>query len=263
MGKTAVLVHGGCAGAWSVEGVAEVLRRHGWTCHTPNLPFHGTGPVADPDPTLGQTGIEDYTNEVAKLICTLDEIPVVIGHSLGGLVTQKLAARGLARAIVLLNSCAPWGILPATDSERAIAIELMSAGAFRTKPMQPNFDFEAAFALNSQPPEVQRSVFDRLGPESGRVLFELYFWMFDDSRATEVDSAKVTCPVLVVSGSEDKVISRQTALRIAERYGSQATFRGAPGHGHFIFFEPGWEKVAEDCAAWLEQAAGARAMLSR
>ena len=53
-------------------------------------------------------------------------------------------------------------------------------------------------------------MFDQFSAESGRALFELFFWMFDKRRTTAVDTAKVTCPVLVVSGSDDKVVSAVT-----------------------------------------------------
>ena len=62
--------------------------------------------------------------------------------------------------------------------------------------------------------------------------------MFDPQRTTAVDAAKVTCPVLVVSGSDDKVISPVTGRKVAALY-ANATFEEDPGRGHFLIMEDG------------------------
>ena len=129
----------------------------------------------------------------------------------------------------------------------------MAAGPFWTKSMQPVFEVAADNSLDKLDPISQRRVFDKLGPESGRALFELFFWMFDVRCAIAVDSTRVKCPVLAISGSDDKLISAATGRRVAQLYGSNATFHEAQGHGHFLFLEPGWERIADRCADWITQ----------
>lgn len=253
MENTVVLVHGAFAGAWSMENFAEMFRGRGWVCHTPNLRFHGAESARAPDPRLAETSIEDYTSDMAELVEKFDSAPIIVGHSMGGVIAQKLAAKGLARAIVLLNSSVIWGILPSTDDERAVGTGLMAAGPFWKTVLHLEFEFMVTYALNRMDAPTQRAVFDRLGPESGRAIFELFFWMFDGRRTTEVDSAEVRCPVLVVSGAEDRGVSPCTARQIAQRYGSNATVYEAPGCGHYLMLEPGWEQVAEHCAAWMSK----------
>ena len=182
---------------------------------------------------------------------TLDTAPILVGHSLGGVVAQKLAARGLPRAIVLLNGSVNWGVLPTTDQERALGKILMSAGPFWEGTLLPDFETMAKFGLNMLDPTEQRRIFDRLGPESGRVMFELFFWIFDENQTTRIDYDGVTCPVLMVSGSEDLAIPPSTARLIAERHGSRATFHEAQGFGHYLTLEPEWKKIAEICADWM------------
>ena len=253
MSKTIVMIHGAFAGAWSFENFVDVFRSRGWTCHAPDLRFHGVIPNSDQEPHLARTSIEDYTDDMVAFIAGLDDAPIIIGHSMGGLVAQQLAAKGLARGLVLLTAGAPWGILPSTSDEMAVAIGLMTTGPFWTKSIQPVFEVAAENALEKLDPNSRRQVFDKLGPESGRALFELFFWMFDVRHAIAVDSTKIKCPVLVVSGSDDKVISASTGRRVAQLYGSNATYHEAQGHGHFLLLEPGWESVAERCADWILQ----------
>ena len=253
MGNPVVLIHGAFAGPWSMENFTGFFRARGWDCHAPALRFHGGDPSAEPDPAFAQTSILDYTEDLAEFIATLESPPIVAGHAVGGLIAQKLAARGLARGVVLLNSNVPWGLLPLTDDQRAVAKGLMSAGAFWEQPMRVDFDLIADFALNKLDPAAQRAVFDRLGPESGRVVFEMFFWMFDDARAIEVDFDQVECPILVVTGAEDRAVPSVVARQIAACYGDRATLLEAPDHAHFIMMEPGWEQVAAGCAEWMER----------
>jgi non-heme chloroperoxidase len=77
--------------------------------------------------------------------------------------------------------------------------------------------------------------------------------MFDKARTTEVEVSKVTCPVLVVSGSEDKVVSATTGRKIAQLYPG-ATFHEAAGRGHFLIMEEGAGELARRCAGWIEKA---------
>ncbi|MEM7221525.1 MAG: alpha/beta hydrolase [Pseudomonadota bacterium] len=256
MANSVVLIHGAFAGPWTMETFAGKFRDRGWDCHTPALRFHDGDPKADPDPAFAETSILDYTEDLAEFVETLESPPIIGGHAVGGLIAQKLAARGLARGLLLLNSNVPWGLLPATDDQRAVAKGLMSAGAFWQQPMRVEFDLIADYALNKLTPEAQRVVFERLGPESGRVVFEMFFWMFDDARATEVDFDRVDCPVLVVTGAEDRAVPSVSARQIADCYGSRASLREVPGRAHFITLEPGWERVAEDCAEWMAEVFG-------
>jgi pimeloyl-ACP methyl ester carboxylesterase len=251
MTGTVVSIHGAFAGGWCFEQFADVFSAGGWTCHAPDLRFHGDGPVANPDPRLATTSIADYTADMAAFVAGLDEKPILVGHSMGGVIAQKLAAQGLARALVLLASGAPWGILPTSDAELSLATGLMSAGAFWTRSLQPVFEVAVNDSLASLDPASQRRVFDRLGAESGRALFELFFWMFDRERTTAVEAERVTCPVLVIAGSDDRVISLATGRRIAQLYGDRATFHEAAGHGHFLLLEPGSQPLARRCADWM------------
>ncbi len=77
--------------------------------------------------------------------------------------------------------------------------------------------------------------------------------MFDKQRTTAVETTKVACPVLVISGSDDKVVSAATGRKIAALYPS-ATFHEAAGRGHFLIMEEGSRQLAARCADWTEKA---------
>lgn len=251
MDSPIVLIHGAFGGPWCMENFATHFRDAGWACHSPVLRFHDVDPKAEPDPGLAGTSIEDYTDDLTELIRGLEAPPILVGHSMGGVLAQKLAARGLARAIILLNGSVNWGILPSTDDERAIGTGLMASGAIWETTLRMEFEMMSELALNNLDPAGQRAAFDQLVPESGRAVFELFFWIFDDRQTTRIDYDAVTCPVLVVSGTGDKGVSTHTARQIAARHGANATFHEATGFGHYLMLEPGWERVAAHCASWI------------
>jgi pimeloyl-ACP methyl ester carboxylesterase len=250
MGKSVALIHGAFCGGWCFQDFTPVFKACGFDCHAPSLRFHVSGPAREPDPRLEQMSVADYTHDMAEFIASFSEPPVIVGHSMGGVIGQQLAARGLARSLVLLASGAPWGILPSTEDELALALGLMKASPFWDKALKPSFDVARQDSLASLDPEAQRRVFDQFSAESGRALFELFFWMFDKRRTTAVETAKVTCPVLVVSGSDDKVISAVTGRKIAQLY-RRATFHEVTGRGHFLIMEEGSGQLAERCADWI------------
>ena len=253
MGKSIVLIHGAFAGPWCLDNYKTFFEARGWTCHAPALRHHDGDPKADPDPDFAGTSIMDYTKDIAAFVKELDAPPVLLGHAVGGLVAQQVAAMGLASGVVLINPNSAWGMLPETDDERAVARAFMEQGPFWKQPMRVAFELIAPFAFNKLDEATQHAVYDRLGPESGRVMFEMFFWMFDDHRAIAVDFDKVACPVLVVSGEEDRAVRHAVGQEIAQKYGDKGSFHLARGHAHYLFMEPGWEKVAAYCAGWLAE----------
>ena len=253
MAKNIVLIHGAFCGGWCFADIMPVFAAHGWTCQAPDLPFHEPGPTRTPDPQLAKQSITDYTRDMTAFVTRLPELPVIVGHSMGGLIAQQLASQGLARALVLLAPGSPWGVLPSTEAEMTLAKGLMMASPFWDKALNPSFEVAKGDSLASLDPASQQRIFAMFSPESGLALFELFFWMFDKQRTTAVETGKVTCPILVVSGSEDKVISPVTGRKVAELY-AHGTFEEAPGRGHFLIMEEGAAQLAGRCADWLSQA---------
>jgi pimeloyl-ACP methyl ester carboxylesterase len=230
---------------------SRYFEQRGFRCHNPTYRYHDKPLSDETSALLAGTSIADYVEDIVGLVETFDTAPILVGHSLGGVVAQKVAAIGLARAIVLLNSSVNWGILPTTDQERALGKMFMTAGSFWEGTLLPDFDTMAKLGLNKLDSTEQHRVFDRLVPESGRVMFELFFWIFDENQTTKIDYDGVTCPVLIVSGSDDLAIPPSTARLIAERHGSRATFHEAEGFGHYLMLEPEWKKIAEFCSSWM------------
>jgi len=247
--KEIVMLHGASEGGWCFDPFRAVFESLGWTCHTPDLIGHGKD-ATDADKRLVGVGMAQYLSQMRDFVQKFASPPVLLGHSMGAVLAQQLAASGLARALVLVSPAQRAGILPATDSERQLARDLMTLGPFWTSIVKPDFDLARIYTLNRVPPDQQRAVFDRFGPESGRAYFELFFWMFDQTAATVVDPGAVRCPVLCLSGSDDKLIPIPTARAAAAAFRT-TEFWELAGHGHMLPLEPGAADIALRIAQWI------------
>ncbi|NWG46050.1 MAG: alpha/beta hydrolase [Alphaproteobacteria bacterium] len=248
-----LMIHGAFAGGWSFERLALRLEARGHEVHRPDLRFHDLGPHQKPPAALGTTGLQDYLHDLLARVDALRTPPVLVGHSMGGLLAQMLAARRHVAGAVLLAPSPPWGVLPSTQFEIAQAQGLYLAGNFWEMPLKPRFWIAAAHALDRLPEPERRATFARFVPESGRAVFEVLQWPLDHSRASAVFAGDVSCPLLVMVGTEDRINPPQTVKRVAARYRSRARYVELEGMSHWLIAEPGWERVAERMESWLDE----------
>lgn len=258
MTKTIVMIHGMWGGPWCWNHYKTFFESQGYRCFTPTLRHHDIEPGERPPRALGDTSLLDYANDLARGLEPLDESPVIMGHSMGGLLAQMLASRGYAGALVLVSSAAPAGIFslnrPVLKSFRSIMTKwgfIPRWGCWK-KPHRQTFAESVFSTLHKLDENAQRAVFNNFVYESGRAAFEIGFWLFDSRRAAAVDPSTITCPVLLVGGEDDRLVPLSVLRQIAERYRSVSTCREFAGHAHWLLGEPGWEEIARYITGWLE-----------
>jgi len=239
-GAPVLCLHGLFAGSWVYERFLPLAAARGHPAAA--LSFRGH-PPAPPIPAIGRTSIAAYCHDAAEAARALDR-PIVIGHSLGGLVALLLAARNLVRAVVLVSSAPPRGITVMGPSLLLRMPRYLPALLFSRAFLPRPRDIDA-LVLNRVPPAEREQNRVRLVPDSGRAARQAALGTSDaDLRATRT-------PVLVVSGDEDRFVPLGVARRIAQRY--DAPLHVAQGHGHFLFGEPGWETHAAAILDWIGQ----------
>jgi pimeloyl-ACP methyl ester carboxylesterase len=252
MNKTIMMIHGMGVGGWIWGNYKEFFEQKGYPCLTPILRYHDQDPQSPPHPQLGTTSILDYADDLENEIRKLDEKPILVGHSMGGLIAQILGSRGLASALVLLCPAAPAGISMFKWSIIKGSWRTMGQFAIWRKPFRPTFDEVVYSILNRIPVEQRRALYDKLGYESGRAMWEIACWFLDSKKTTKIDASKITSPVLAIAGSEDRVTPASVVKKIAEKYGTKSTYKEFPDYAHYMIGEPGWEQIAQDIHEWLQ-----------
>jgi pimeloyl-ACP methyl ester carboxylesterase len=254
MAETIVMIHGMWGSGWYWENFKGFFESKGYRCVIPTLRFHDMDPNGVPDPRLGTTSLLDYAEDLEKLIHELDVMPILMGHSMGGLLAQILGSRGLAKALVLLTPASPRGIIALKASVIKSFWSGLTTWGFWRKPFRQTFDEAVYSMLNQMPSESWKSIYDQFVYESGRAAFEIGFWLFDSKGAARVDESKVTCPVLIIAGEKDRIVPASITRKIAEKYKKVSTYREFPDHSHWVVGEPGWQEIAEYIKEWLHQA---------
>ena len=246
-----LMVHGAFCGGWAFDAFRQPFEAQGYACTTPDLRGHG----AHARPTdVAQVSMSDYAADIAALIQSQPAPPVLIGHSLGGLVAQMAAARAEVAALVLLAPSAPWGVAASSLEEAASAFGLYALGPFWAQPVDPDRAVARLYSLDRMPPVEGRAVARRMTAESGRALFETLNWWLDPFMTTQVQAQRITAPVLVCSGGGDLIHPPATVRQTGERLGAEV--RVFPGMSHWLIGEQGWETVADACLDWLANRLG-------
>jgi non-heme chloroperoxidase len=253
MNQTIIMIHGMWGGRWYWENYKKYFEAEGYKCIVPTLRYHDVNPKSAPPKELGTTSILDYAADLEELIKEIGGQPIIIGHSMGGLIAQILASRGLASTAVLLCPASPSGILALTPSVIKSFRSVLFRWAFWKTPMRQTFEEAVYSMLHLLPPEQQKQTYARFVYESGRAAFEIGFWLLDKKKATQVNEKKVTCPVLVIAGAEDRITPAAVVRKVHEKYGDLSTFREFSNHAHWIMGEPKWEESAEFIHDWLKR----------
>lgn len=217
----------------------------GW----PDDPASTADARRDPSVFVGK-GVTDITDHYADVIRALHRKPVIIGHSFGGLITQKLAGLGLSKTAVAIDPAPFRGVLPLPLAT------LRSSFPVLGNPLNYNRavgltakQFRYAFG-NAVSEEESNQLYDRYsvaGP--GRPLFQAAVANFNPSSATKVNTKNPERgPLLVVSGELDHTVPSAVARASYKQYKKNPNiteFLEFAGRGHSLVVDNGWRDVAD------------------
>lgn len=253
MSRTIVFIHGICVNAKSWQGWVAYFETEGYTCHALSYPFHEGDPRLireKTDPGLGQLTLRAVVQHFADLVRRLPEKPILIGHSMGGLVTQKLVSMGLASAAVCITPAPPLGVITLKPSFYRINIPVINP-LQGNRPFYPSKDWFHRAVCNIFPRDISDQVYEELVvPESRNVPRGAI------SPFVYINSRKPHVPLLFIAAEKDQIIPAALPKRNYAAYshrGSIRAFREFAGRGHSICGEPGWEEVAGYVQNWLEK----------
>jgi len=240
---TVIMVHGGFCGGWAFDAFRKPFEAAGHECLAPDLRGHGVDGRG-----VAGVSMSDFAGDIADLVGAQREPPVLIGHSMGGLVAMMAAAKAPVRALALLAPSPPWGVPGASLEEAASAMTLHALGPFWLQAVEPDFASARLYSLDRLDPAARKATFDRMTAESGRALWETLNWWLDPFMTTSVPTDRIKAAALVIVGARDMIHPPATVRQTAERLGAE--YRVFDGMSHWLMAEPGWEEVAQACLDW-------------
>lgn len=246
-----IMVHGAFCGGWAFDAFRRPFEAAGHQVLTPDLRGHGE---ADRPESVVGLSMVDYARDIAALCAAQASPPVLVGHSLGGLVAAMASRRAKVRALILLAPSAPWGVAGGSMEEAASAFGLHMLGPFWAQAIAPDHATMLRYSLDRMPQGGRRAILERMRSESGRALWETLNWWLDPMMTTSLAlGGGGQAPTLVVAGGRDVVHPAATVRSTAERMG--AGYLLMPGMSHWLLGEPGWDEIAAEALAWLAAAA--------
>ena len=237
-----LLIHGMFGGEWYWEKYQAFLGQRGYESHAMNLRgHHGSRPVRD----IGKVSLGDYVADALEVTAALKN-PIVIGHSMGGLIAQKVAETGKCRATVLIASAPPRWIPLASWLLLRKQVKYARA-LIMSEALMPDRNDVDDLMFNRTPLPDRDQFFPLLVAESGHAALQL------SVGAIAVHELRVTAPVMVMTGLDDQFIVPRVARALARKY--RAPLHEYKNFAHHLMTEPGWEGPCADVVEWMDRVA--------
>jgi pimeloyl-ACP methyl ester carboxylesterase len=250
--KTIILIHGNFVNNASWAKWKSHYERKGYTVYTPANPGHEGNPSdlrKKVHPDLVKTGFIDIVNNIAQLIDTLPEKPLVIGHSMAGMAAMKLLEMGIVSAAVSVDGAPPKNIFPPFVTLKAV-LPGFGFFSFNEYFMGSREWYNKCF-FNTLPESERANAFDSVAvPESFKVSRQLVLNSF-----ANIDFKKKHEPILFIGGGSDNIFPPSLTSTMAHKYedeNSRVDMRIFEGKSHFICGENGWVNVADFILNWYE-----------
>jgi pimeloyl-ACP methyl ester carboxylesterase len=243
-----VFVHGACHGAWCWEKYyLDYFSQKGYDCYALDLRGHGNSEGKE---RLNEFSLGDYVEDVLQVMSGLKGKPILIGHSMGGAIVQKLIGdhQNMASGAVLLAPAVAGGF---TYDEMMQMLPPETNEAVREKFMNrelPEPEEMVDMFFNDRLTAEEMDAYTALiQAESAKVMDDMY------SPYTEHYS-DVKIPVLVIGSSGDKCIPLNALQRTATAYGGEAVVMSDMCHD--MMLDPDWKAGAEKILAFIAKLGG-------
>jgi pimeloyl-ACP methyl ester carboxylesterase len=239
-----LFVHAMFHAAWCWdEHFLPYFAENGYEAHALSLRGHGN---SEGRKRLRWTSLDDYVSDLSQTVNQLQSVPVLVGHSMGGLIVQRYLQSRVAPAAVLLGSVSPRGLLPATlwCLRHHPLIFIKANLTLSTHPVVATPErYQELFFCTDIPETQLASWCARLQDESYRAYIEMIL------SGLRPPGPITDTPLLVLGGTDDVAISRGEVEATARRHNTQAEL--FPNMGHAMILEPGWQAVADHILGWL------------
>ena len=254
-----VLIHGLWLHASSWGPWLDLFREAGYGPIAPGWPSEpATVKQAREQPdAVANISIDDATEHFARIIEELPSAPVIIGHSFGGLIAEKLLGQGHGVAGVAIDPAQIKGVLPLPLAQLRAGLPGLGSPANRHKAVsltQKEFRFGFGNALSE---EESDALYERWTiPSPARPLFQAAAANFALHSQAKVNTGNDTRgPLLLISGSADHTVPDVVTKSTLKQYRDSSAItelKQFEGRGHSLTIDSGWKEVADSVVEWLK-----------
>ncbi|KUN68849.1 alpha/beta hydrolase [Streptomyces canus] len=251
-------IHGLWLHSASWQPWIDLFRKEGYDPSAPGWPGDPDSVAearANPE-SIADHGIDDVVEHYAALIAELPVPPVLIGHSFGGMIAQKLLGQDRAAAAVAIDAAQIKGVLPLPLSALRATLPVFRNPANKRRAVSLTAEqFRFAFG-NAVSEEESAALYERWTiPAPGKPLYEAASANFNPHSAAKVATGNDgRGPLLLISGGKDHTVPETVTRATLKQYrhsDAVTDIVGFPDRGHSLTIDSGWREVAETVLAWL------------
>jgi len=259
-GTPVVFVHGLWLHADSWGAWVDRFQAEGYTPVAPGWPGDSTTieeTRKHPERVAGH-GIDDVVGHYAGIIKALETKPIVIGHSFGGLIAQRLLGEDLAAAAVGIDAAPIKGVvyLP-LSALRVASIALRNPRNKKRAVALTAKQFRYGFG-NAISASESAELYERWAiPSPGRPLFEAASANLSSRSPAKVNTGSASRgPLLLTAGGQDHTVPAaitKSTLKLYRKSQAVTDYKEFHSKGHSLALDSGWLEVADFVLAWLKQ----------
>jgi pimeloyl-ACP methyl ester carboxylesterase len=246
--KNILFIHG----AWSTGDVWENFEIHlnslGYNTYAPTLRYH----TSYRNDSLIGTSIFDYISDLKKLVKTMDSPPIVVAHSMGCIVGQKLAEANVIDKLILIGSPVNYGMTPPKDPINPVKW-VTSIKGFKNQIIKPSFEHSQLVLFNNLDSLQQIAEYEQLTYESGQVMKEM-IWIKNifGKKPNKIDYENITIPALLIYGGKDVAAPKGIADKLIKEFKVKPDLKVFESNAHWMMKEQNWKEIAVYISEWIE-----------
>jgi alpha-beta hydrolase superfamily lysophospholipase len=255
-----VFIHGLWLHATSWKPWQDLFAESGYEAIAPGWPGDGEtveATRAHPD-DVANHGIDDVTQHYAKVIDDLPTRPILIGHSFGGLIAEKLLGMDRGAAAIAIDAAQIKGVLQLPLSQLRGTLSVFANPTNKHKAVSLTAkEFRYSFG-NALSEEESNDLYERWTiPSPARPLFEGAGAAFSPHSPAKVDTANEDRgPLLLTMGGKDHTVPEVITKSTLKQYRHSSAVTDLvefADRGHSLTIDSGWHEVAQACLDWLEK----------